>query len=62
MGIADAHDRALYVNKINPALWQDVNQVEKFGFLSMSKISPQKAHAIDLARDAGPTLQFDHSG
>ncbi|PLB38720.1 alpha/beta hydrolase [Aspergillus candidus] len=24
---------ALYVNKINPVLWQDVNQVEKFGFL-----------------------------
>ncbi|GFF28909.1 monoacylglycerol lipase ABHD12 [Aspergillus udagawae] len=24
---------ALYANKVNPALWQDVNQVERFGFL-----------------------------
>lgn len=26
---------ALYVNKINPTAWQDVNLVESFGFLSM---------------------------
>jgi uncharacterized membrane protein len=26
----------LYANKINPTLWQDVNQVEQFGFLSMN--------------------------
>lgn len=29
---------ALYANKINPALWEDVNLVEAFGFLSMSLI------------------------
>lgn len=25
----------LYANKVNPTYWQDVNQVESFGFLSM---------------------------
>jgi hypothetical protein len=25
----------LYANKINPSIWQDINQVEQFGFLSM---------------------------
>jgi hypothetical protein len=24
----------LYANKVNPSVWQDVNQVEQFGFLS----------------------------
>lgn len=24
----------LYAHKVNPSLWEDVNQVEKFGFLS----------------------------
>ena len=28
-------DSVLYANKINPSYWQDVNQVEQFGFLSM---------------------------
>lgn len=25
---------ALYAHKVNPAIWQDVNDVEHFGFLS----------------------------
>ena len=27
---------ALYANKINPGIWEDVNDVEPFGFLSGS--------------------------
>ncbi|KAJ5128730.1 hypothetical protein N7526_006896 [Penicillium atrosanguineum] len=30
---------ALYANKVNPSLWQDVNQVEQFGFLK-SQVQP----------------------
>lgn len=26
----------LYANKVNPTLWQNVNDVEQFGFLSKS--------------------------
>ena len=33
---ANLIDSALYAHKINPSLWQDVNDVEPFGFLSMS--------------------------
>lgn len=29
----------LYVHKVNPTLWEDVNLVESFGFLSMCYIS-----------------------
>lgn len=33
---ADCQYSALYANKLNPSAWQDVNDVEPFGFLSMS--------------------------
>lgn len=36
MNHANRSTSALYVNKLNPTLWQDVNNVETFGFLRMS--------------------------
>ena len=32
---ANSFTRALYMNLANPALWQDLNDVENYGFLSM---------------------------
>lgn len=31
---ADIYSSALYAHKVNPTLWQDINDVEQFGFLS----------------------------
>lgn len=54
---------ALYVNKINPTAWQDVNLVESFGFLSMLNCSslPARSYSKDklincIQRNAGPAI------
>jgi hypothetical protein len=53
---------ALYANKVNPALWEDVNQVERFGFLSTWKHRAiHEVVFVDLARNAGPTIQSGYT-
>lgn len=46
----------LYANKINPTLWQDVNQVEQFGFLSMYICPVERRHGLTSLRNPGPTI------
>ncbi|KKA22613.1 hypothetical protein T310_3350 [Rasamsonia emersonii CBS 393.64] len=50
---------ALYAHKINPTLWQDLNDVENFGFLSMRVFD---LFFVDLADDryAGTQVQPFH--
>lgn len=38
---------ALYANKLHTGYWQDINNIEKFGFLSLSSIGLQGNETIN---------------
>lgn len=53
-------DSVLYAHKVNPSLWQNLDQVEQFGFLSTMSGSLSMA-LINSLRNSGSAISLGDS-